>query len=94
MKIQTERSNLMELISKTISELKLGSFDTLVASVAETKNTQEKIQEIIQREKDATETVQRLDQELTREKAEHQTQVEQQKKLVASLQEQLLQLKV
>lgn len=109
-KIQTERQALVDLLSRTIEELQDGSFVTLVTRVTEDKRAQDKVHDVIQKEKEASNTVKRLDQgtdikshrnsvsliaiELTQAKAEHQREVVEQKEAIATLKENLLQLKV
>lgn len=94
MKIQQEREAVMELLSQTLSEIKKhGTFETLLAFVAEGKSTQEKAHEILKKEREAVEEVKRLSAELAREKMEHQKEVAEHKASILQLKEQILAVK-
>ncbi|GLE03212.1 hypothetical protein PINS_up019323 [Pythium insidiosum] len=84
----------MELISQTAGELrKHGTFEALLAFVADGKSTQEKAHEILKKEREAVEEVKRLSAELQREKSEHQKEVSEHKATILQLKEQLLAVK-
>uniref|UniRef100_K3X825 Uncharacterized protein n=1 Tax=Globisporangium ultimum (strain ATCC 200006 / CBS 805.95 / DAOM BR144) TaxID=431595 RepID=K3X825_GLOUD len=93
-KIQQEREALVELMAQTLTELKKhGTFETLLAYVADGKSTQEKAHEILKKEKEAVEEVKKLTSELGREKMEHQREVTEHKATILQLKEQLLAVK-
>lgn len=93
-KIQHEREGLVELMGLTLAELrKHGTFDTLLAYVADGKSAQEKAREILKKERDAVEEVKKLTSELAREKLEHQKEVAEHKTAILQLKEQLLAVK-
>jgi hypothetical protein len=62
LKIQNERSALQELLSRTVRELQDGSFKTLILQVEEDKQEQDKLTEIIRREKETAAAVRQLEQ--------------------------------
>lgn len=94
MKIQQEREALLELLGQTLIELKKhGTFDSLLAFVAEGKSTQEKAHEILKKEREAVDEVKRLGAELAREKMEHQKEVTEHKATILQLKEQILAVK-
>lgn len=93
-KIQQEREGIVELMGQTLAELrKHGTFDTLLAYVADGKSAQEKAHEILKKERDAVEEVKKLTAELAREKLEHQKEVTEHKNAILQLKEQLLAVK-
>eukprot|EP00753_Platysulcus_tardus_P000845 PLAT10746.3.p1 GENE.PLAT10746.3~~PLAT10746.3.p1 ORF type:complete len:613 (+),score=334.17 PLAT10746.3:159-1997(+) len=93
MKIHTERTALAELLSRTMRELEGGSFATLVTQVEEDKQAQERLADIIRRERETTSAVKQLEDDLARERAEHEREVTQRKATIASLKEELQEIK-
>jgi len=94
LKIQNERSKLQDLITSTVEGLKnSGSFSVLVDQVEEDNKAQDKVTEIMQREKETTAAVKNLEADLAKEKLEHQREVTQQKAVIADLKEKLQQIK-
>lgn len=93
-KIQQERESLLELLTQTLHEIrKHGTFETLLAFVADGKSTQEKSHDILKKEKEAAEEVKRLTSDLVREKTEHQKEVVEHRNTILQLKEQLLAVK-
>ena len=94
LKIQRERQELIDILQRTLRELaESGTFNTLVAKVQEDKATQDRLHDIIQRERSMAEAVRQLDRDLTQEKVDHQRQVAEQKTNIATLKEQLQSIK-
>ncbi|KAI8806666.1 hypothetical protein BJ742DRAFT_815792 [Cladochytrium replicatum] len=67
-KIQTERSTLVTLISKTVRELRDGRFDTLAKTVEEEYKKRNTLQSTMDRESQASELLKDLQRELANEK--------------------------
>jgi hypothetical protein len=94
LKIQNERSKLQDLLANATRELReAGTFNTVVAQVEEDNQAQDKVTEIMRREKETTAAVKQLEQDLSREKLEHQREVQEQKAVIADLKEKLQQIK-
>ena len=70
-----------------------GTFNTVVAQVEEDNQAQDKVTEIMRREKETTAAVKQLEADLAREKLEHQREVQEQKAVIADLKEKLQQIK-
>ncbi|KAJ3416099.1 hypothetical protein HDV05_003068 [Chytridiales sp. JEL 0842] len=68
LKIQTERSALQSLVSKSIRELRESRFDSLVNTVEEEKKKRDTLQNTINRENEASELLRELQKELANEK--------------------------
>ena len=75
-KIQTERSALQNLLSKTLRELRECSFSTLTTTVEEEKARTDMIREVIAKEKDVSTAVKKLQGELYNEKQLHEQEVD------------------
>ena len=75
-KIQTERSNLQNLLSKTLRELRECSFATLTTTVEEEKARNDMIKEVVQKEKEVSAAVKKLQSDLANEKQLHVMEVE------------------
>lgn len=65
MKIQNERQSLIDLLSKTMEEMKDGTFTTLMNRVEEEKQAKNKVDDVVQREKQVILAVKNLDQGLS-----------------------------
>jgi|LauGreDrversion2_5_1035112.scaffolds.fasta_scaffold05834_2 hypothetical protein len=89
-KIQTERSSLQNLLSKTLRELRESSFSTLTTTVEEEKARNEMIREVIAKEKEVSASVKRLQIDLTTEKQMHEQEVEERNEIIAKLKEELV----
>ena len=70
-KIQTERSNLQNLLSKTLRELRECSFATLTTTVEEEEARNDMIKEVVQKEKEVSAAVKKLHADLANEKLMH-----------------------
>jgi len=93
-KIQQERTELIEILAQTVREMQeSGTFKTLVMKVHGDKLAQDRLHEIIQREKDMAGAVKQLDGDLNSEKREHANRVADQKAEIARLKEQLQSIK-
>ncbi|KAJ3139777.1 hypothetical protein HK101_003594 [Irineochytrium annulatum] len=68
MKIQTERSTLQALISKTVRELREHRFESLLNTVEEEKRKRNTLQNTINRENEASELQRELQKELANER--------------------------
>jgi len=88
-KIQTERSNLQNLLSKTLRELRENSFSTLTATVEEEKARTDMIREVIAKEKEVSSAVKKLLADLTNERQQHELEVEERNEIIAKLKEEL-----
>lgn len=94
MKIQRERQDLIDILSRTLRDLQeSGTFNTLVVKVQEDKAAQDRLRDIIQRERDMAATVWQLDKDLMQEKVDHQRQVVEQRSTINQLKEQLQSIK-
>ena len=94
LKIQRERQELIDILQRTLKELQeTGTFNTLVTKVQEDKATQDRLHDIIQRERVMADAVRQLDKDLTQEKVDHQRQVSEQKTNITQLKEQLQSIK-
>jgi len=88
-KIQTERSNLQNLLSKTLRELRENSFSTLTATVEEEKARTDMIREVIAKEKEVSSAVKKLLADLTNERQQHEAEVEERNEIISKLKEEL-----
>ena len=88
-KIQTERSNLQNLLSKTLRELRESSFATLTTTVEEEKARNDMIREVVQKEKEVSAAVKKLQADLASEKQLHVQEVEERNEIIAKLKEEL-----
>ena len=75
-KIQTERSNLQNLLSKTLRELRENAFSTLTTTVEEDKARNDMILEVIAKEKEVSAAVKGLQEDLANERQQHAAEVE------------------
>ena len=89
-KIQTERSNLQNLLSKTLRELRECSFATLTTTVEEEKARNDMIKEVVQKEKEVSAAVKKLQADLANEKLLHAQEVEERNDIIAKLKEELV----
>jgi len=89
-KIQTERSNLQNLLSKTLRELRESSFATLTTTVEEEKARNDMIREVVQKEKEVSAAVKKLQADLATEKQLHVQEVEERNEIIAKLKEDLV----
>ena len=89
-KIQTERSNLQNLLSKTLRELRESSFATLTTTVEEEKARNDMIREVVQKEKEVSAAVKKLQADLASEKQLHLQEVEERNEIIAKLKEDLV----
>ena len=89
-KIQTERSNLQNLLSKTLRELRECSFATLTTTVDEEKARNDMIKEVVQKEKEVSAAVKKLQADLANEKLLHAQEVEERNEIIAKLKEELV----
>jgi len=88
-KIQTERSNLQNLLSKTLRELRENSFSTLTTTVEEEKARNDMILEVIAKEKEVSAAVKKLQEDLTSERHQHEAEVEERNEIISKLKEEL-----
>ena len=94
MKIQRERTDLIETLNMTVRELQeAGTCETLLSKVYESKAQQDRENEIIERERVMAAAVKSLDRDLTTEKADHQESIAAQRAQIAVLKEQLQKIK-
>jgi len=88
-KIQTERSNLQNLLSKTLRELRENSFSTLTTTVEEEKARNDMILEVIAKEKEVSASVKKLQEDLSSERHQHEAEVEERNEIISKLKEEL-----
>ena len=88
-KIQTERSNLQNLLSKTLRELRENSFSTLTTTVEEEKARNDMILEVIAKEKEVSAAVKKLQEDLSSERHQHEAEVEERNEIISKLKEEL-----
>ena len=88
-KIQTERSNLQNLLSKTLRELRESSFATLTTTVEEEKARNDMILEVIAKEKEVSASVKKLQEDLSSERHQHEAEVEERNEIISKLKEEL-----
>jgi len=88
-KIQTERSNLQNLLSKTLRELRENAFSTLTTTVQEEKARTDMILEVIAKEKEVSAAVKKLQADLANERQQHEAEVEERNEIIAKLKEEL-----
>ena len=88
-KIQTERSNLQNLLSKTLRELRETSFSTLTTTVEEEKARNDMILEVIAKEKEVSASVKKLQEDLSSERHQHEAEVEERNENISKLKEEL-----
>jgi len=89
-KIQTERSSLQNLLSKTLRELRESSFSTLTTTVEEEKARNDMIREVIAKEKEVSAAVKKLQADLATEKQLHEQEVEERNEIISKLKEELV----
>ena len=89
-KIQTERSSLQNLLSKTLRELRESSFSTLTTTVEEEKARNDMIREVIAKEKEVSAAVKKLQADLANEKQQHEQEVEERNEIIGKLKEELV----
>eukprot|EP00500_Bicosoecida_sp_ms1_P002048 CAMPEP_0203815584 /NCGR_PEP_ID=MMETSP0115-20131106/11190_1 /ASSEMBLY_ACC=CAM_ASM_000227 /TAXON_ID=33651 /ORGANISM="Bicosoecid sp, Strain ms1" /LENGTH=398 /DNA_ID=CAMNT_0050724481 /DNA_START=29 /DNA_END=1225 /DNA_ORIENTATION=- len=90
LKIQKEREQLQDLLGKTVRELRdSGTFQTLVTQVQEEKAAQDRLAEIVRREKETTAAVKQLEADLQREKREHEQEMKEREQRIRTLKEEL-----
>merc|ERR1719382_1081402 len=88
-KIQTERSNLQNLLSKTLRELRENAFSTLTTTVEEEKARTDMILEVIAKEKEVSAAVKKLQTDLANERQQHEAEVEERNEIITKLKEEL-----
>ena len=88
-KIQTKRSNLQNLLSKTLRELRENSFSTLTTTVEEEKARNDMILEVIAKEKEVSASVKKLQEDLSSERHQHEAEVEERNEIISKLKEEL-----
>lgn len=94
MKIQRERTDLIEILNMSIRELQeSGTCETLVRKVYESKAQQDRENDIIERERAMSAAVKQLDEDLSNEKKQHQESIAAHKGQIAVLKEQLQKIK-
>eukprot|EP00002_Diphylleia_rotans_P018510 TRINITY_DN3582_c0_g1_i2.p1 TRINITY_DN3582_c0_g1~~TRINITY_DN3582_c0_g1_i2.p1 ORF type:complete len:392 (+),score=112.31 TRINITY_DN3582_c0_g1_i2:83-1258(+) len=93
MKIQSERSSLQNLFSKTMRELKDLHYTALANSVDQEREDQRNLMETMQKEKEATAAVKSLQKELQEEKKEREREVSKSNEQIAKLKEDLHELR-
>ena len=86
-KIQTERSSLQNLLSKTLRELRESSFSTLTTTVEEEKSRNDMIRDVIAKEKEVSAAVKMLQADLLSEKQQHEQEVVERDMIIAQLKE-------
>jgi len=89
-KIQTERSSLQNLLSKTLRELRESSFSTLTTTVEEEKARNDMIREVITKEKEVSAAVKKLQTDLAVEKQAHEQEVDERNDIISKLKEELV----
>jgi len=93
-KIHRERTALIDILTSTIAELNAGgTITTLVARVNEDKNSQSEQKQILAKERDTARKVMQLDEDLEAERAEHASVVTEQREEMATLKEQLMNIR-
>jgi len=93
-KIQKERTALIDLLSRALRELRDTNYlNALVHMVEDDRQAQTKLKDLVQREKETSTAVKKLEQDLAQEKEEHKQHVESQRAQIAELKEQLLQIR-
>ena len=75
------------MLSKTLRELRESSFATLTTTVEEEKARNDMIREVVQKEKEVSAAVKKLQADLTSEKQLHQQEVEERNEIIAKLKE-------
>ena len=94
LKIQRESADLMDILSKTIRELReKGTFNTVINRVEQDKAQKARLAKIIQEEKETTSAVQQIEFDIRTEGSKHDKEVKQQKEKIAKLKEELLAIK-
>jgi hypothetical protein len=93
LKIQTERMQLQTLLSTAIVELEDCAYDTLNTTVHEEESRERAVASTVEREKAATAAVKQLKVQLKEEKASHDDDMAQKKKVLTVLKDQLKGLK-
>mmetsp|Transcript_50520 Transcript_50520/g.109535 ORF Transcript_50520/g.109535 Transcript_50520/m.109535 type:complete len:394 (+) Transcript_50520:429-1610(+) len=88
-KIQSERSNLQNLLAKSLRELRENTFNTLTTTVQEEKARTDMIQEVIQKEKEVSTAVRKLQNDLANERQQHETEVKERNEIISKLKEEL-----
>lgn len=86
LKIQDERSELEELIVRTVNELReTRTYSLLCTHVEETKKEQERLEEMVETEKRTANSVKELEEELEHERKEHEQEEEDRSQTIAQL---------
>lgn len=93
LKIQTERMQLQTLLSTAIVELEDCAHDTLNTTVHDEESRERAVASTLEREKAATAAVKQLKVQLKEEKASHDDDMAQKKKVLTVLKDQLKGLK-
>jgi IQ domain-containing protein G len=93
-KIQRERAEMIDLVSRTARELgDAGRFDGIAAVVEDDRLSQNRRSELVRREKEAANAVKKLESDLSGERSEHTRQVQAHKHTMAELRETLTEVK-
>ena len=94
LKIQKERQELAELLTKTVADLReRGTFEQLARNVADALHRRDKVKELVANESALDEEVAGLDEALAREKSEFEKQKEEQTKEIDRLKAKLADMK-
>lgn len=94
-KIQRERERLQDLLGKTVQELRgSGGFSTLVAQVREEQAAQERLAQIVHKERETAAAVAKLDEDLAREQEEHTQEMEKKQATIRKLKDELHRIKL
>jgi len=92
-KVQGERSNLQNLLSKTLRELRENSHSTLTSAVEEEKARTDMILEVIANEKEVSAMVKKLQGDLASERRGHEADVAERNERTVKLKEELTEVR-
>ncbi|CAM9466062.1 unnamed protein product [Ectocarpus sp. 4 AP-2014] len=94
LKIQRERTELIDLLTDACRQIgETRSFQALVSVVEDSRLAQSQQSELVRREKEATQAVKKLEADLFAERADHSTQVTENKTTMVDLKQTLLKVK-
>ncbi|CAM9788654.1 unnamed protein product [Ectocarpus sp. 6 AP-2014] len=94
LKIQRERTELIDLLTDSCRQIgETRSFQALVSVVEDSRLAQSQQSELVRREKEATQTVKKLEADLFAERADHSRQVTENKTTMVDLKQTLLKVK-
>ncbi|KAJ1449160.1 hypothetical protein M885DRAFT_470516 [Pelagophyceae sp. CCMP2097] len=95
LKIQRDRRDLIVILKDTLCELsETGSFSALARTVADDRGEQNRLNDIIERERDMSDAVKQYDRDLALERVAHLGRVAEDKAHVAKLKQQLQAVKI